>query len=277
LSEGYDVSWFNDNSRQSEIFAMLCKENNLKMPPHDRKKCKTYDVTVSFEIMEHFKEAIAYLISIAKMTKKYLVLASSFSPKSPIWVGHFKDYVVNGQVMSKSSLTRLRSKILKLFFKVIFKGWNGKPFVYEKIAEIDDTKINALISKELEKFELRKKSVQKRLAKLDSVKSKVSTKIQNALLKIDDSYYNFNVGTYPNNNILIKICKYEDKSTFKILTCTVDTVLDPKEIAIKTWFENSILYEKVLQLGFFEDTGKRMKHKFGEVHIWRIKDNYTCK
>lgn len=54
------------------------------------------------------------------------------------------------------------------------------------------------------------------------------------------------------------------------------TVLGNDEIAVKTWSENEPFVNILLQSGFFQDTGKRVKiSSFVEAHIWKMTKEIT--
>lgn len=78
-------------------------------------------------------------------------------------------------------------------------------------------------------------------------------------------------GWYEDGTRGIQLIVVEDGSPFGKLTVSVPgTKLADDEILVKTWSENEPLAQAILPLGFFEDTGKRVRTGRVEAHVWRV-------
>jgi len=62
----------------------------------------------------------------------------------------------------------------------------------------------------------------------------------------------------------------EDGIPYATLSTNVDVDLEPGEVLIKNYSENTNLANIVLSKGWFTDTGKRVESGFVQIPIWRI-------
>lgn len=87
-----NITFFNDNPEQISTFNKLCKSYNFDLPKNENDTESKYDVVISFECAEHYKEPIEYVKNLFNKTNKYLVYSSGFKEVYP---GHFPDYIIN--------------------------------------------------------------------------------------------------------------------------------------------------------------------------------------
>jgi len=132
---GLDTYFYNDNTMQENIMKDLYNEYNIELPQHDKNRNGKYDVVISLEVMEHFESPMEYLEEITEMLSVdgYLTFAASFSPKSPIYIGHFEEYKYNKKKISKRKISKIKNDFMKKHYERLFTGWNGKPVVFKRI------------------------------------------------------------------------------------------------------------------------------------------------
>ncbi len=93
--------------------------------------------------------------------------------------------------------------------------------------------------------------------------------------------------TYNNETLEIQVRRYYETNAIAIvldsesgpyakLTVNIpETILEDKEILVKTWAENEGIAKKILQYPMFIDTGKRIPTGYVEAQIWKISDEYS--
>lgn len=79
---------------------------------------------------------------------------------------------------------------------------------------------------------------------------------------------------YDGERIALQIVDVEEQP-FAMLTVNIPEIrLREGEFLVKTWSENEDIAQCVLDLGIFEDTGKRFKTGFVVGEIWELKQEY---
>lgn len=76
---------------------------------------------------------------------------------------------------------------------------------------------------------------------------------------------------YQNGRIaLILMC---ENGPYAKLTCNLpNEELAPNEFFVKTYSENTEVAVSALKSGLFEDTGRRAKSGYVDIHVWRFKN-----
>jgi hypothetical protein len=130
IKEGLKTYFYNDNSNQSNTFQLLCDKLNFIRSEYDY-SAKIYDVYISLEVIEHYKEPFLYLQKIMNKTKKdsYLVYATTFKSE---YLGHFDSYIYEGNVIEPKKMNRTINNYLKENFDLLFIGFNGLPKIYRR-------------------------------------------------------------------------------------------------------------------------------------------------
>ena len=76
---------------------------------------------------------------------------------------------------------------------------------------------------------------------------------------------------YTSGNRLALVLQCDDGSPWGMLTVNFpDVPLAHDEILVKTWSENSFIRGPALDMGLFEDTGRRLPAGFVEAEVWRF-------
>ena len=102
--QGINVSFMNDNENQIQIFNSLCTMHNLLFPFNDLKREKKYDIVLSFEVAEHYKNPANYINELINMINSdgYLIISHSLHyPEAP---GHFLEYEINNQLYNNQKI-----------------------------------------------------------------------------------------------------------------------------------------------------------------------------
>lgn len=135
-----NIFFFNNNQEQISTFKKLCEKYKFDFPANEYDSCDSsnkYDVVISLETAEHYKEPLEYAKQLVKKTNKYLIYSSGFNKLFP---GHFPTYTIQDEYVlfskkrevSIKTAGRIVNKYLKDNLDLVYKGWNGKPTIYRK-------------------------------------------------------------------------------------------------------------------------------------------------
>jgi len=130
LKEGLHCDFYNDNEEQKKSLERLCdfyspasrRVNNLSREGK-------YDVVMSFECAEHYKEPMRYVEEVMSMTREYLVISTGFRK---CYTGHFEKYLIDGEEVSIRRTGMLINKRIKKDFILLHTGWNAKPRIFKR-------------------------------------------------------------------------------------------------------------------------------------------------
>ena len=130
------VNYFNDVTQQSDTFKALCKAYEFEPiePVIDRTKIGMYDIYCTFEVIEHFTQPLDYIKEVDKhiKSKGYLVYTAGFSGDTHMYIGHFREYTVDGKVLSARKASRKCMDFIKENYTKIYVGFNGGPVIFQK-------------------------------------------------------------------------------------------------------------------------------------------------
>ena len=91
-------------------------------------RSKKYDAVFLFEVLEHMENPEKFFIEeINDHIKKYLIFTAPFGE---MWMGHFPHY--NG-TDSRLYKRRFKKFLTEMGYQQIFKGFNERPLIYEKV------------------------------------------------------------------------------------------------------------------------------------------------
>lgn len=131
-----DVNYFNDVKQQSDTFKKLCSEYGFTPiePTVDRIKIGIYDIYCTFEVIEHFTEPLKYIQEVDKHVKSngYLVYTSGFSGDTNMYIGHFREYTIDGEVLSARKASKKVMDWIKERYTKVYVGFNGGPVIFKK-------------------------------------------------------------------------------------------------------------------------------------------------
>jgi SAM-dependent methyltransferase len=123
---------FYDPSEELSIFARwLADQMELKNWKELDGPVGTPDMIVCLEVLEHIKEPFKTLRTFEG--SEYIVVSTDFN--SPQWVGHYKEYIVDGLVVPGRHMTKLLRKELAFMgyepTEETVSHWNGKPKIWK--------------------------------------------------------------------------------------------------------------------------------------------------
>jgi len=131
LNEELKSYYFNDNKIQLNTFKKLCESYKFDIPILDKNKKNIYDVYISLEIIEHYKEPLKYLKEATNRIKDngYLIYTTTFNP---LFLGHHHEYIIDGKIYLPKKTNRIVNSYLRENFELLFRGFNGLPKIYKK-------------------------------------------------------------------------------------------------------------------------------------------------
>lgn len=129
------VDYFNDVEWQAKMSDEVFEFYKIKKPNRLLKRPirKTYDIVLSLEVAEHILEPMPYLEHICRLVKPggHLVYGSCFAGRN-IFVGHFSEYRIDGQMVAGRKASKVTKDFIKSQFDLVYKGFNGKPEIFQK-------------------------------------------------------------------------------------------------------------------------------------------------
>lgn len=127
LKMGFDeVHYFNDVELQTEATKRIAPSaTSWEFHP-----CRTYDVVMCLETIEHVKEPVPFTQKLIDSTEQYLIEVTSFC--SPQHYGHFEKYLVDGELVSGRVASRRVHDLIRESFDLVHSGFNGRPRIWEK-------------------------------------------------------------------------------------------------------------------------------------------------
>lgn len=113
---------------QYEFNNRYAKDHGYEMTGELTEEC---DLIFASEFLEHIQSPLECLDTFIKLKPKYIVLANSFNTHS---VGHFTSYLINGQSIDQSKVSRIANAHLRAngYSQVKTGFWNNKPTVWKK-------------------------------------------------------------------------------------------------------------------------------------------------
>jgi 2-polyprenyl-3-methyl-5-hydroxy-6-metoxy-1,4-benzoquinol methylase len=132
MLQKFNVSYMNDNKNQIDIFNRLCNLHDLQTPFNDLKRKNKYDIVLSFEVAEHYKDPSSYINELIDMINPngYLIISHSLHyPNAP---GHFEEYEINNILYNNKHISKEFNNILKRKMIKVYSGWNGRPQFFKK-------------------------------------------------------------------------------------------------------------------------------------------------
>lgn len=124
----------NDNQLQLDFFNKVLKQQNIEKSYNlYTNEDYLFDVIVSLEVVEHYKDPLEYLKFVKEHLKigGHFIYTQGFSWKG---IGHFDTYTFNGEEVSNKKAHREFLKYLRQNFECVKKYYNGKPMVYRRIS-----------------------------------------------------------------------------------------------------------------------------------------------
>lgn len=128
-----NISFFNDVSHQ--VYAVERLINGLKLPKtifgyYTLPDISKYYIVLCLETIEHYQSPIDITRALMNMSKTYLVETTSFC--SPQHYGHFKEYHIEGNVVSGMTASRRVHDLIRTEFTQVFSGFNGRPRIWKR-------------------------------------------------------------------------------------------------------------------------------------------------
>lgn len=132
MKQGLKCEFMNNCQVQIDIFERLCQANGYELPHNDINRQKKYDVFMSFEIAEHYKNPEEYLELVLAQTKPGSIFVISHSMNFPAAPGHFLEYTIGGIDYPNKQASREFNKKIKEHFDQVHRGWNGTPLFFKR-------------------------------------------------------------------------------------------------------------------------------------------------
>lgn len=123
------ISYFNDIENQIAAANRLSPRgqySSFRELPVDY----SFDIVVCLETIEHYHEPMGFTQQLMDMSREYLVETTSFC--SPQHCGHFKEYLVKGQLVSGMTASRRVHDLIRSEFTQVFSGYNGRPRIWKR-------------------------------------------------------------------------------------------------------------------------------------------------
>lgn len=115
------------NSKQYAVAKILADKYNFSMVPEVQDINKQADLVFASEYFEHFEKPVDHLVDVVKYLRpRKMLIASAFNAYA---IGHFNEYIYNGNKYTGREISRIFNKTLRGFgyTKVKTKLWNDRP------------------------------------------------------------------------------------------------------------------------------------------------------
>lgn len=128
---GFNVQTFNDCDDQIAFMNNetdkrgLDRIQNHTVLPDDR-----YDIIISFECLEHFKEPLVHVQDLLRRVKPggFICESTGFGKDC---IGHFNEYIVRGERMSARRTSLQVGKMFKEHAEKVFVGFSKMPRIWQ--------------------------------------------------------------------------------------------------------------------------------------------------
>lgn len=134
VEKGFSTHYYNNIKAQRIALKRTCKLYNIEHPKYNKNREGSYDIVLTFETIEHYKNPEEYLIQLMDMCKKYLVVTMCFSGYPHI--GHFSEYIIGNKKYPAKQAGRLIRKRIRDEFDLVCSGFNNRPAIYKRKATI---------------------------------------------------------------------------------------------------------------------------------------------
>lgn len=150
LNDYKNVYYYNDDEKQLGYLKTTLETCKIRRRPKRwRRRTGSFDVVISLETAEHFKEPFPYVKGLVDMLRpgglfvySHCFVARPVSPRSLskkdemtedyCFAGHFTNYLLDGEVVSGQKMARKIAGFVRENFTQVFKGFNGKPTIFRK-------------------------------------------------------------------------------------------------------------------------------------------------